>query len=74
MKEKIGGAGTNKDIPKYEGHDYNMFWPPEQVTEFVKLMPEKLDAAGLADVGITPGETSNWFRFGTWGYVEAFLT
>ena len=55
------------------GHDYNMFWPPEQVVEFVKIMPQKLLEAGLGDVGITPGETSNWYRFGTWGYVEAFL-
>ena len=56
-----------------EGHDYNMFWPPAQVVEFVKLMPEKLKAAGLGEVEITPGETSNWYRFGTWGYVEALL-
>ena len=56
-----------------EGHDYNMYWPPEQVTEFVRLMPGKLRAAGLHDVEVTPGETTNWYRFGTWGYVEAFL-
>jgi len=56
-----------------ESHDYNLYWPPEQVTEFVKMMPGKLESAGLGDVGITPGETSNWYRFGTWGYVEAFL-
>ncbi|KPL22885.1 MAG: hypothetical protein AMS23_07290 [Bacteroides sp. SM1_62] len=57
----------------HAGHDYNLFWPPDQVMEFVKLMPKKLEESGLGDVGITPGETSNWFRFGTWGYVEAFL-
>jgi hypothetical protein len=62
-----------KGYTEYEGHDYNMYWPPEQVCEFLKLMPEKLAAAGLRDVGITPGEASNWFRFGTWGYVEAIL-
>ena len=52
------------------GHDYNLYWPPEQVMEFVSLMPEKLATAGLGEVGITPGETTNWYRFGTWGYVE----
>jgi O-glycosyl hydrolase len=57
----------------HDGHDYNLYWPPGQVTEFVKRMPGKLEAAGVGDVGITPGETSNWYRFGTWGYVEAFL-
>ena len=55
------------------GHDYNLFWPPEQVMDFIKLMPGKLKAAGVVDVGITPGEATNWYRFGTWGYVEAFL-
>ena len=55
------------------GHDYNMYWPPDQVLDFVKLMPDKLEAAGLGDVGITPGECTNWYRFGTWGYTEAFL-
>jgi O-glycosyl hydrolase len=58
---------------EYERHDYNMYWPPEQVNEFLKLMPAKLEEAGVGDVGITPGETSNWYRFGTWGYVEAIL-
>jgi hypothetical protein len=62
-----------KGFTEYEGHDYNLYWPPEQVLDFVKLMPGKLEAAGLGDVGITPGEPSNWYRFGTWGYVEAFL-
>jgi hypothetical protein len=62
-----------KGLTEDEGHDYNMYWPPEQVMEFVKLMPEKLDAAGVGDVGITPGEPSNGYRFSTWGYVEAFL-
>lgn len=55
------------------GHDYNMYWPPEQVVDFVKLMPGKLKAAGVGDVGITPGENTNWYRFGTWGYAEALL-
>lgn len=56
-----------------ENHDYNMYWPPGQVMDFVKMMPVELEKAGLGDVAITPGETSNWYRFGTWGYVEAFL-
>jgi hypothetical protein len=30
-----------------------------------------LDAAALTDVGITPGETSNWYRFSAWGYSDA---
>ncbi|MFP4622513.1 MAG: hypothetical protein ACLFM7_14480, partial [Bacteroidales bacterium] len=44
------------------GHDYNLFWPPQQVIEFLEYLPEKLKEAGLGDVGITPGETTGWFR------------
>jgi len=53
------------------GHDYNMFWPPEQVVDFLKFMRPMLDEAGLKDVGITPGEGSNWYRFSAWGYADA---
>ena len=53
------------------GHDYNLFWPPEQVVDFLKFMRPMLDAAGLQDVGLTPGECSNWYRFSAWGYADA---
>ena len=56
-----------------EGHDYNMYWPPELVTEFVKVMRDKMDAHGLGMVGITNGETTNWYRFSTWGYADALF-
>jgi hypothetical protein len=64
---------NQEGLTEDSGHDYNLYWPPDQVVDFVKLMPWKLKAAGLGDVGITPGETTNWYRFGTWGYVEALL-
>jgi hypothetical protein len=54
-----------------QGHDYNMFWPPEQVVDFIKFMRPMLDEAGLQDVGVTPGETTNWYRFSAWGYADA---
>lgn len=53
------------------GHDYNLFWPPEQVVDFLTFMRPMLDEAGLEDVGITPGETTNWYRFSAWGYADA---
>lgn len=52
------------------GHDYNLYWPPEQINEFLKLMPDKLKKYGLYDVGITNGELSNWYRFSHWGYAD----
>jgi hypothetical protein len=52
-------------------HDYNMYWPPEQVADFVGFMRPMLDAQDMQDVGIAPGETSNWYRFYEWGYADA---
>jgi hypothetical protein len=53
------------------GHDYNMYWPPELVVEFVKYLTDKLDAEGLGMVGVANGEPTNWYRFSTWGYADA---
>jgi O-glycosyl hydrolase len=58
-------------ITDYAGHDFNLYWPPEQVRDYLKRLPPLLKQAGLGEVGVTPGETSNWYRFGTWGYAEA---
>jgi hypothetical protein len=53
------------------GHDYNLYWPPEQVVDYIRIMRSMLDASGLADVGVTPGECTNWYRFSAWGYADA---
>lgn len=58
-------------LTDWKSHDYNLYWPPEQVAELIKLVAEELKDVGLADVGVTPGETSNWYRFDTWGYADA---
>ena len=55
----------------YATHDYNLFWPPRQVTEFMTMLRPMMDAAGLREIGIAPGETTNWWRFLTWGYAPA---
>jgi O-glycosyl hydrolase len=60
------------DSPNWEyGHDYNLYWPPSQVVEFIKLVRNILNKVGLNDIGVTPGETSNWYRFSNWGYAYA---
>lgn len=58
-------------LTEWKGQDYNLFWPPEQVVEFIKLVADELKAAGLVDVGVTPGENTNWYRWDTWGYADA---
>jgi hypothetical protein len=60
------GAGPGDD-----SHDYNLYWSPEQVVDFLRLMPAELAAAGLPDVTVTPGECTNWYRFDAWGYASA---
>lgn len=62
---------TQKGLSDFEGHDYNMYWSPEQVREYLNIMPSMMKKAGVGDVGITPGETSNWYRFYYWGYANA---
>lgn len=59
------------DTPGQAGHDFNMFWPPEQVVDFIRFMPAMLSRHGLGDVGVTPGENTNWLRFAEWGYAQA---
>lgn len=60
-----------KDPNIGHGHDYNMYWSPELVTEMMILTNKKLKEAGLKNVGVTPGENTNWFRFSYWGYADA---
>jgi hypothetical protein len=44
-----------------------MYWPPEQINDFLKFMPAMLNQSGLKDVMVTNGEPSNWYRFSSWG-------
>lgn len=53
------------------GHDYNMYWSPELVVDFIKELTKKFDASGLGMVKVTNGEPTNWHRFSSWGYADA---
>lgn len=64
--------GNGVDDPKVNsGDDYNMMWTPEMVTGFIPLVRRILDANGMHDVGVTPGETTHWTRFHLWGFADA---
>lgn len=60
--------GTNIDVGS--GVDYNAYWSPEFVRDFIKILDKVLKANGLSDVKPTPGETSSWTRFFSWGYAD----
>lgn len=66
MRWPLDGSGAGED-----GHDYNLYWPTEMVAQFVALCRRVLDANGLGDVLVSPGECTNWKRFHTWGYARA---
>ncbi len=53
------------------GHDYNMFWSPGFTAEMIARTRVALDKEGLHNVGVSNGETTNWYRFGAWGYADA---
>jgi len=59
--------------PGEDHRDYNMYWPPEQVADFLKIAREVLDANGMQEVGLSPGETQTWYRFDQWGYARAIV-
>lgn len=64
-------GGDSKD---HYNHDYNMFWPPELVVEFLKYLPDRLSKAGLGHIGVTPGECYGWDRFIDYGYARAICS
>ena len=53
--------------------DFNMYWPPEQVNDFLKILPETLTEYNLNRVSVTNGEPSNWTRFYYWGYMHGLF-
>lgn len=59
--------------PGEDHRDYNTYWTPQQVVEFLKITRKVLDANGMEDVGLSPGETQTWYRFDQWGYASAIV-
>jgi hypothetical protein len=59
--------------PGEDHRDYNMYWPPEQVVDFLKITRIVLDANGMQKIGIATGETQTWYRFDQWGYARAIV-
>lgn len=61
--------GSNTDI--IGCIDYDAYWTPEFTRDFIKVLDKVLKANGLSDVKPTPGETSNWTNFFSWGFADA---
>jgi len=56
---------------RLERFDYNLYWPPQQVNEFILLLAHEIKKRGITDIGVTNGEPSNWTRLYNWGYAVA---
>jgi hypothetical protein len=65
--------GTNGSYAEENGHDYNLFWDPQQVVGIMNRLRPVLDQYGLEEIGITNGETTNWYRLGAWGFADAIV-
>ena len=61
----------NEGTQRLHKFDYNMYWPPKTVNQFLKILPDKLNDNYLTSVKVTNGEPSNWHRFYYWGYADA---
>ena len=64
------GEDPNR-YPGGPGDDFNMYWPPEQVADMIPRVRRQLDAVGLSDVAVTPGETTLWSRFEPYAWAIA---
>ncbi|HUG12073.1 MAG TPA: hypothetical protein VMM36_13725 [Opitutaceae bacterium] len=54
-------TADGRDDESVAHHDYNVRWTAEKVAKFLPLLRRILDVNGLADVGIAPGETMQWY-------------
>ena len=61
--DKPHGWATEGTVSAENIFDYNTYWSPPQVAEFMPFLRKKMDNSQLKDVGITPGECSSWQNF-----------
>ena len=59
--------------PGEDHRDYNSYWTPGQVVDFLKITQEVLDANNMEEVVLSSGETQSWYRFDKWGYATAIV-
>ena len=58
---------------KFERFDYNMYWRPNEINTFVKLLYDKIQRQNIDNLFVTNGEPSNWTRFYHWGYTKSLF-
>ena len=53
--------------------DRGMWWPKEQIVDFLEFMPDMLEAQGMKNIELTPGETANWIELDRHGIANAIV-
>lgn len=55
--------------------DYDVWFPPQHLINFLSWMPQMLEKQNMSkyNIGLTTGETSNWFRFQHYGYPQQLI-
>lgn len=51
---------TQALTPGEAGHDHNLWWPKEQIIDFLHIMPQMLQKHGLEDIRLATGECVSW--------------
>ncbi len=49
-------------------HKHNLHWPSARAVDSLGFIRRMLKRQGRRDVGLTPAETTGWYRFATPGY------
>lgn len=77
-EEAGNGSWNAKGYPKTNvmtGRlDRGLYWPKEQIADFLGFMRAKLDAQGLHEVGLTPGETRAWGFLNSQGIPDEIIS
>lgn len=53
--------------------DYNQLWRPEAIADYMAYLKPVMIDEGVGDIGLTPGEPINLFRFYHFGIADAIL-
>jgi O-glycosyl hydrolase len=72
--EAISLHNEGEDPNRYPGHpgdDFNMYWKPDQIADMIARLRQQLDAAGLSNIAVAPGETTLWSRFEPYAWAIA---
>lgn len=64
---------NNYRDPVQLNRDYNQLWRPKAIADYMAFMKPLMIKEGVGDIGLTPGEPINLFRFYHFGIADEIL-